>query len=107
MEAGMKRSAKLPMNGVRAKAKIWMTNILRKANGRPIVSESQPQKSRPAPLKIEIVITRAEATPSDTPVSALANGAATEIHAAPAVTFKARISQRMYQLMLLNASSSV
>ena len=103
----MKRSAKLPMNGVRAKAKIWMTNILRKAFGRPIVSESQPQKRRPAPLKIEIVITRAEATPAATPVKATANGDATAMSAAPAVTFKARISQSTYHLGLLNASCSV
>ena len=38
-----------------------MTNMLRKAKGRPMVSESQPQNKRPAPLKIPMTLTRKEA----------------------------------------------
>src|SRR5712692_4760864 len=84
-----------------------MTNMLRKVKGRPIASDSQPQKRRPAPLKIEITITITEATPAATWVNVCANGEATEMRAAPAVTFKARMSQRTYHLGRRNASGSV
>src|SRR5260370_21716100 len=84
-----------------------MTNRLRKVYGRPIASESHPQKSRPRPLKIEMVITRIEATPSETPVKALASGAATDMRAAPAVTFNARMSHKTYQRGNLSASANV
>src|SRR3954453_2309312 len=97
IEAGMNRMAKLPIKGNRTKAIIWMTNMLKKAKGRPIVSESQPQKSRPAPLKMEIVMTSADATPAATWVNDCASGEATEMRAAPAVTLRARMSQSRYQ----------
>src|SRR5215469_8334648 len=84
-----------------------MMKMLRKANGRPMKSDSQPQNKRPAPLKIEIVITRMEATPAATWVKAVASGEATEISAAPALTFKAKMSHRTYHLGLLNASPRV
>src|SRR5579883_2178735 len=84
-----------------------MTNRARKVYGRPIKSETQPQKSRPAPLKIEIVTTSVDATPAETRVNFCASGEATEMSAAPAVTFRARINQRMYHLGEVMASFRV
>src|SRR5579859_6588484 len=81
--------------------------MLRKANGRPIVSDSQPQNRRPAPLKAPITLTIIEAVRAPTPVNCWARGEATEIKAAPAVTFKARMSQRTYQRGRRNASARV
>src|SRR5690348_16260695 len=109
MDAGIKSRANWPwpISGMRAKATIWITNRLRKVNGRPMKSDTQPQKRRPAPLKIEMVTTSAEAVPAATPVKSCARGEATEIKAAPAVTFKARMSHRTYQRELLKDSPSV
>src|SRR5712691_12360589 len=84
-----------------------MTNMLRKAKGRPMASDNQPQKRRPAPLKIEMTMTITEATPAATWVNDCASGEATEMRAAPAVTFSARISHRTYHLGRRNASGSV
>src|SRR6266851_4801607 len=84
-----------------------MTNRLRNVNGRPMKSETQPQNRRPIPLKMEIVTTRAEAVVIATPVKSRARGAATEINAAPAVTFNARMSHSTYHLGLLKASPNL
>src|SRR5258707_200367 len=100
----MKRIAKLPIEGRSRNITIWITNRLRNVKGRPIKSEIQPQKRRPAPLKIEMVITSVEATPAVTFVKSTARGEATEIRAAPAVTFKARVSQSTYHLGEVRAS---
>src|SRR5260370_42700791 len=70
-------------------------------------SDTQPQKRGPTPLKMEMVTTRAEATPRVTPVKSCARGAATEINPAPAVTFSARISQSTYHRGVRNASPTV
>src|SRR5579859_391376 len=92
---------------MRAKVTIWITNRLRNVNGRPIKSDTQPQNRRPMPLKMEMVTTRAEAVVSATPVKSCARGAATEINAAPAVTFNARISQSTYHLGVVSDSPRV
>src|SRR5713226_7396120 len=84
-----------------------MTNRPRKVKGRVMVSESQPQNKRPTPLKTEIVLTRIVAVNASTPVNFCANGEATEISAAPAVTFNARMSHRTYHLGRRRASGSV
>src|SRR5579872_3957921 len=109
MEAGIKSRANCPwpISGVSAKATIWITNRLRKVNGRPMKSDTQPQNRRPTPLKMDIVTTRAEAVVSATPVKSCASGAATEINAAPAVTFNARMSHSTYHLGLLKDSPNV
>lgn len=81
--------------------------MLKKANGRPIASESQPQKSLPTPLKMEMTMTITEAVMAVTPVNFCASGEATEIKAAPAVTFNAKMSQRIYHRGVLNDSARV
>src|SRR5260370_21678454 len=75
-----------------------MMNMLRKVKGRPMPSESQPQNKRPVPLKMPITLTSSAAVTAPTPVNFCANGEATEISAAPAVTFNASISHRTYHL---------
>src|SRR5215471_16508282 len=81
--------------------------MLKKTKGRPMPSESHPQNRRPTPLKIEMVLTRIAAVKGATPVNFCANGEATEIRAAPAVTFKARMSHRTYHLGRRRAPASV
>ena len=82
-------------------------NMLRKVKGRPMPSESQPQNKRPAPLKMPITLTSSAAVTAPTPVNFCANGEATEISAAPAVTFNASISHRTYHLGRRKASDNV
>src|SRR5207245_9567199 len=91
----------------RAKTIDWMMNILKKVKGRPMPSENQPQNKRPAPLKMPITLTSSAAVSAPTPVNFCANGEATEISAAPAVTFNASISHRTYHLGRRNGSDSV
>src|SRR5205807_8509227 len=84
-----------------------MMNILKKVKGRPMPSESQPQNKRPPPLKMPMTLTRVAAVSASTPVNFCANGEATEIKAAPAVTFNARMSHRTYHLGSFSASPRV
>src|SRR5260370_42288009 len=84
-----------------------MTNKLKKVKGRPMPSDSQHQNKRPTPLKMEMVLTRIAAVNASTLVNACANGEATEISAAPAVTFNARMSHRIYHRGRRSASASV
>src|SRR5438105_4640613 len=107
MAAGTRSSAKLVIDGMIAKTMTWMANMLRKVNGRPIASESQPQNNLPILLKIEMTLTMIAAVNGRTPVNFCANGEATEITAAPAVTFNASMSQRRYHLGRRNASERV
>ena len=58
------------------------------------------------PLKIEMETTIIEAVLAFTPAKFWARGEATEIKAAPAVTLRARISQRIYQRGVDKASLS-
>src|SRR5689334_2731656 len=98
METGTRSRTKLLIEGKMAKTMTWMMNMLRKVNGRVMASESQPQNKRPAPLKMPMTLTSSAAVTTSTPVNFCARGEATEITAAPAVTFKARISQSTYHL---------
>src|SRR6184192_2092960 len=82
-----------------------MMNMLRKVKGRPMPSESQPQNKRPAPLKMPMTLTSSAAITAPTAVNFCANGEATEISAAPAVTFNASISHRTYHLGRRKAST--
>src|SRR6266568_1396474 len=84
-----------------------MTNMLKKAKGRPMPSDNQPQNKRPTPLKMAMVLTSSEAVNTSAGVNFCANGEATEISAAPAVTFNARMSHRTYHLGRRRASGSV
>src|SRR5947209_18686136 len=107
MAAGMSSTANEVIEGMRAKTTIWIRNMLRKVKGRPMASESQPQNKRPTPLKIEIVLTSSAAVAAVTPVNFTVNGEATEITAAPAVTFKARMSHKTYHRGRRTASARV
>src|SRR2546421_6117735 len=107
MASGTSSRAKLEIDGSRAKTIAWIMNMLRKTKGRPMLSDSHPQNRRPTPLKIEMVLTMIAAVNAPTPVNFCANGEATEISAAPAVTFKARMSHRTYHLGKRNASGRV
>src|SRR5579884_2530583 len=93
MAAGTSSKVKLVTEGMRAKTTTWMRKRLRKVRGRVIVSESQPQKRRPTPLNIEMTLTIKAAVMGVTPVNFCASGEATEMSAAPAVTFSVKISQ--------------
>src|SRR5260370_10413618 len=104
MAAGTSSTAKLVIDGSTAKAITWIMNKLKKVKGRPMLSDSHPQNRRPMPLKIEMVLTMSAAVNASTPVNFCANGEATEISAAPAVTFNARRSHRKYHLGLRRAS---
>src|SRR5947209_3336514 len=107
MAAGMSSTANEVIEGMSANTTTWIRKMLKKVKGRPIASESQPQNKRPTPLKIEIVLTSSAAVAAVTPVNFTVNGEATEITAAPAVTFRARISQRTYHRGRRTASASV
>src|SRR6266567_399156 len=107
MAAGTSSRAKLPIDGSRAKTIAWIINMLKKTKGRPMPSDSHPQNRRPTPLKIEMVLTMIAAVNGLTLVNFCANGEATEISAAPAVTFKARMSHRTYHLGRRRAPRSV
>src|SRR6266699_2078251 len=107
MAAGTSSRAKLVIDGIRAKAITWIMNKLKKVKGRPMASDSHPQNRRPIPLKIEMTLTMIAAVNASTRVKFCANGEATEISAAPAVTFNARMSHRTYHLGRRRASGSV
>src|SRR6266849_10709708 len=107
MAAGTSSTAKLVIDGSTAKAITWIMNKLKKVKGRPMLSDSHPQNRRPMPLKIEMVLTTIAAVNASTPVNFCAKGEATEISAAPAVTFNARMSHRTYHLGRRRASGSV
>src|SRR6266516_7839178 len=107
MAAGTSSRAKLVTDGSRAKTIAWIMNMLRKTKGRPMLSDSHLQKRRAMPLKIEMVLTMIAAVNAPTPVNFCAKGEATEISAAPAVTFKARMNHRTYHLGRRRAPRSV
>src|SRR5258708_22612037 len=84
-----------------------MMNRLKKVKGRQMPSESQHENKGAAPLKRPMTLTSSAAVTAPTPVNFCAKGEATEISAAPAVTFNASISHRTYHLGRRNASSRV
>src|SRR5919107_2154122 len=79
-----------PTTGIRKKRAACKRYIVKKTHLRPIASESQAQRNRPAPLAIEIMLTSHAANQGATPDTSCAIGSASEMMAMPAVTLKER-----------------
>src|SRR5689334_18937086 len=98
---------KLVMAGMIRNSTNWIRNIARKTQRRVIVSESQAQNSRPAPLKIEMRMTMLLAVVASTPVISWAIGAACEMTMTPAVTFRKSMAHSTYHCQVRNDSCNV
>ena len=94
----------------------WLANMIMKTILRPILSESDAQKSRPSPLKIEAMarivppaMARSEAViPGEPALTTFwASGESWEMRPRPAETFRNSMPQSMHHWGVLMASSKV
>src|SRR5579864_4571452 len=80
--------------GRRKKMTAWIAYMMMKTVLRPIMSDTQAQKTRPVPLKMEISPTMPAAATGERPTISWAIGEAWEITMIPAETLQKRISHR-------------
>jgi hypothetical protein len=80
-----------------------MRNIVRNTHLRPIRSESQAHRKRPAPLAIEMMLTSPAATMALTPVTSWAIGDASEMIEMPATTLRNSSAQRAHHCQVRRA----
>src|SRR5919206_2928999 len=85
-----------PTTGMRKKRAACKRYMVKKTHLRPMASESQAQRNRPAPLAMEIMLTSHAANQGATPDTSCAIGSASEMMAMPAVTLRKRRAQRAY-----------
>src|ERR687885_98797 len=95
-----------PRTGKRKKRAACKRYIVKKTHLRPIASENQAQRNRPAPLAMEIMLTSHAAVAGATPDSSCAIGSASEMMEMPAVTFRNRSAQSAYHCQVFKAPLS-
>ena len=107
MKARVANSPKLVARGRRKKTTAWIRNMARKTHFRPMKSDSQAHRNRPAPLAMEMMPTSPAAAMALTPVISSAMGAAWEMMAMPAVTLRNSNAHRAYHCQVRTASLTV
>src|ERR671920_1131557 len=92
-----------PTTGKRKKRAACKRYMVKKTHLRPMGSESQAQRKRPAALPTEIMLTSHAAIAGSTPDNSCAIGSASEMMAMPAVTLRNRRAQRAYHCQVFRA----
>src|ERR671921_1173074 len=95
-----------PTTGKRKKRAACKRYMVKKTHLRPMASESQAQRKRPAALPTEIMLTSHAAVAGATPDTSCAIGSASEMMAMPAVTLRKRSAQSAYHCQVLSAPLS-
>src|SRR5215208_5848123 len=95
-----------PIIGIRKKRAACKRYMVKKTHLRPMASDNQAQRNRPAPLATEIMLTSHAANQGSTPDTSCAIGSASEMMAMPAVTLRNRSAQSEYHCQVLSAPPS-
>src|ERR671917_1367797 len=95
-----------PTTGKRKKRPACRRNMVKKTHLRPMASDNQAQRKRPAALPTEIMLTSHAAVAGATPDTSCAIGSASEMMAMPAVTLRNRSAQSAYHFQVFQAPPS-